>query len=134
MATLNDSSQRPRLPLSQSFRTQSAQDALAEIGPSARITLGEQTKQDLYQPESATAIASKLGGTTLAEQTQVRDLNEENLHHRLNASGSVQAIVVDDDVLFAGLQGGEIVVSRNLVSAVLIVHSSNYSGMVSRHI
>lgn len=30
--------------------------------------------------------------------------------HRLSTSGSVQALVVDDDVLFAGLQGGEIVV------------------------
>ncbi|KAK5078684.1 hypothetical protein LTR64_002901 [Lithohypha guttulata] len=41
--------------------------------------------------------------------TKAHPPNAERLHHRINASGSVQAIVVDVDVLFAGLQGGDIV-------------------------
>jgi len=116
MAAFNDNSQRPQLPLSQSFRAQSEQDALANVGSSARTTSNGQSSQTLHQTASATAIATKLEGANVADEDELQNLNEDNLHHRLNASGSVQAIVVDDDVLFAGLQGGEIVVSKKLRS------------------
>jgi len=106
MATSADTSQRPRLQFSQSFRTQATQDALAQDTPLARTITEE---QGLHIPDSATAIASKLEGLT-KNSLETLPLNEEYLHHRLNASGSVQAIAIDDDVLFAGLQGGEIVV------------------------
>lgn len=109
MATNIDGSQRPKLPVSLSFRSQATQNALAEIPSLARVTTNE---QGLNHPLSATATASKLEGSRNAEVSQCRPLDNERLHHRLNASGSVQAIVVDGDVLFAGLQGGDIVVSK----------------------
>ena len=37
--------------------------------------------------------------------------------HRLDAGGSVQALVVDDEILIAGLQGGQIAVRNIRVSA-----------------
>ena len=110
MATSADPSQRPRLQFSQSFRTQATQDAIAQDPSLARTTTDQQGS---YLPESATAIALKLEGATERPNFGSIPLSEDNLHHRLNASGSVQAIIVDDDVLFAGLQGGEIVVCRN---------------------
>lgn len=108
MATTTDPSQRPRLPVSQSFRNQATQDALAEIPPSARATTNGQGPDETL---SATAIASKLEGVRNGPVAENKSLDNDKLHHRLNASGSVQAIVVDGDVLFAGLQGGDIVVS-----------------------
>lgn len=105
MATSNDPSQRPKFQYSQSFRQQSTQDALAEVAPSARPS-------DVNPSLGTDTLNFGLDGI----DRQIHDtsntlLSEENLQHRLNASGSVQAIVVDDDVLFAGLQGGDIVVS-----------------------
>ena len=115
MATSADPSQRPRLQFSQSFRTQATQDAIAQDPSLARTT----DQQGSYLPESATAIASKLEGVAGKPNFESTPLSEDNLHHRLNASGSVQAIIVDDDVLFAGLQGGEIIVCRNSSSCPL---------------
>ena len=44
-----------------------------------------------------------------------------SLTHRLNTGGSVQALtILDDDCLIAGLQGGNILVSRTFFSGVLI--------------
>ena len=106
MATSADSVQRPKFQYSQSFRHQATQDALAEDPPLAR---GTREQQGLLGLESATATAAKLEDLTTNDDA-VTLLSEDNLHHRLNATGSVQAIVVDDDVLFAGLQGGDIVV------------------------
>jgi hypothetical protein len=107
MATSADPSQRPRLQFSQSFRTQATQDALAHDAPLARTTIDGQGSHLL---ESATAIASMFEGAAGKPKHETLPLSEDNLHHRLNASGSVQALVIDDDVLFAGLQGGDIVV------------------------
>lgn len=106
MASINDPSLRPKYQYSQSFRQQSTQDALADVAPSARPSnvnpsMGQESRI------SKSDIPSKQ-----IESNGSLSLSEENLQHRLNASGSVQAIVVDDDVLFAGLQGGDIVVSR----------------------
>lgn len=106
MAASADPCQRPRLQFSQPFRSQATQNALAQDAPLAHITTEEQGS---HFPESATAIASKLEGAT-ENSPETLPLSEENLHHRINASGSVQAIVIDDDVLFAGLQDGEITV------------------------
>lgn len=112
MATSNDNSQRPKLQFSQSYRTQATQDALAGMGPLARGTTGEQGS---HLPQSATAIAAKLEGAMENSKSDVQPLSKDNLHHRLNASRSVQALVVDDDVLFAGLEGGDIVVCYSLI-------------------
>lgn len=108
MATPGDTLQRPKFQYSQSFRQQSTQDALAEVPPSARPS-------DANAPKGDVTITPGLDGASKQGQNAgTISLSEENLQHRLNASGSVQAIVVDDDVLFAGLQGGDIVVSMNL--------------------
>lgn len=106
MATSTDSVQRPRLQFSQSFRTQATQEALAQDPSLARSITDEQGSHLL---ESATAIASKLEATH-GQSPETLPLSVDSLHHRLNASGSVQALVIDGDVLFAGLQGGDIVV------------------------
>lgn len=108
MATSSEPSQRPKFQYSQSFRQQSTQDALADVAPSARPS-------DVYPSVGADTSTSNLDGTdNHFHGNGIASLSEENLQHRLNASGSVQAIVVDDDVLFAGLQGGDIVVSMTL--------------------
>lgn len=39
------------------------------------------------------------------------DATNRSIAHRVKASRSVLALVVDDEYIFAGLQGGEIVVS-----------------------
>jgi hypothetical protein len=65
----------------------------------------------------ATSNGLDIVGQTALFSTDIAD-NESAIQtptervavHQLNATGSVQAVVVDDDVLFAGLQGGEIVV------------------------
>lgn len=130
MATSSDPLQRPKFQYSQSFRQQSTQDALAEVAPSARPS-------DSTDPlVGADIVTSKSGGTgRQLHNTDVPSLSEENLQHRLNASGSVQAIVVDDDVLFAGLQGGDIVVSIILAITVLFaVKALIATGVVARYI
>lgn len=108
MAARSDNSQRPKLPLSQSFRTQATQDALADLPSLGRPTTNEQGSSNI--PRSAVGLVSGLANGHDTAPVNTLSLDTENLHHRLNASGSVQAIVVDDDVLFAGLQGGDIVV------------------------
>lgn len=106
MATSNDTTQRPRLQFSQSFRTQLTQDAVADVAPLARSPAGEQGSHDSQTTVAEIPTTNGIQRST----TKAHPLNEERLHHRVNASGSVQAIVVDVDVLFAGLQGGDIVV------------------------
>lgn len=124
MATLSNSSQRPKYHYSQSFRLQATQDAIAEVAPSARPTSNEKPST------SASSVLSKLEGLNLdGSTTEPSHLSEENLQHRLNASGSVQAVVVDDDVLFAGLQGGDIVVG--FAVELEQVHSANFGGLVT---
>lgn len=107
MATVSNTSQRPRFPTSQSFRAQVTEDALAEDAPLARARTEE---QGLLSLENATKASNDKNSRQESAISRSQPLNAGNLHHRLNATGSVQAIVVDDDVLFGGLQGGDIVV------------------------
>lgn len=128
MATSNGPSQRPKFQFSQSFRSQSTQDALAEVAPSARTT-SDPHSSDILASDATTT--SNIEGISRHVATNGNfSLSEENLHHRLNASGSVQAIAVDDDVLFAGLQGGNIVVSMLHASLTSIL--LNPLGLVTR--
>lgn len=106
MATINNATQRPKFPTSQSFRTQVTETALAGDAPLARAIT---EKQGLSLPKDATKASNGTNGSE-ATPSQSQPLGTGILHHRLNATGSVQAIVIDDDVLFAGLQGGDIVV------------------------
>lgn len=129
MATIIDPFQRPKLPVSQSFRSQATQDALAEIPSLARATTNEQGSKYTL---SATAPASKLEGSRNGESSRREALDNEKLHHRLNASGSVQAIVVDGDVLFAGLQGGDIVVSDIKLNEQQL--AKDREGLVTRYL
>jgi hypothetical protein len=109
MASLDNTSQHPSSQQSLPH-LQATQDAVAEVASSARPT------SDANAWVGGAATSSKLDDTSKYEPVDgAPSLSEENLQHRLNASGSVQAIVVDDDVLFAGLQGGDIVVSIILV-------------------
>lgn len=73
----------------------------------------QQSQTETVAQDDTSAQASRVASqqSVAADQdtddaVQVKD----NLYHRLNATGSVQAIAIDDNVLFAGLQGGEIVV------------------------
>lgn len=117
MAASNDASQRPKYQYSQSFRLQSTQDALAEVASSARpASDANPSAGDVTRP------ANPEGTNKQNQSREIYSLSEENLQHRLNASGSVQAIVVDDDVLFAGLQGGDIVVSIITASAITMFY------------
>lgn len=111
MATSNNNIQNVILSSSQSFHTQSIQNADAETPPLAHVIANDQNGQGSQSAQSATAPVMKHGRIPAVNATELRSLNEENLHHRLNASGSVQAIAVDEDLVFAGLQDGEIVVS-----------------------
>lgn len=119
MATSNENNSNSRPPYSQSFRTHSTQNALAEIAPSARMIPNEESGQGPPLTKSVTAPVTNLEENSSVSATNIEGLSEENLHHRLNATGSVQAIVVEDDVLFAGLQGGEIVVSFTAYDTIL---------------
>lgn len=124
MASSNNASQQPDSQYSQSFHAQSTQDASTEVASSTRPT------SDVNTLVGGATTSPKLEGT--AKHNPVAEsiaLSEENLQHRLNASGSVQAIVVDDDVLFAGLQGGDIVVSTKFVFASFVVLST--TGLVA---
>jgi len=49
--------------------------------------------------------------------------------HRINATGSVQALIVDDDILIAGLQGGDIV-AWSLETYSLLVRIHAHQGSV----
>ena len=110
MATSTDPLQRPKFQYSQSFRHQATQDALADCPSLARTPL---EREGSYGVETINDTLSRLDTETTAN-VEALPLNEGDLHHRLNATGSVQAIVVDDDVLFAGLQGGDLVVRIGL--------------------
>lgn len=124
MASFNSISQRTGSQHSQSIHLQPTQDALAEIASSVRPT------SDANISAGNDTNLSKLEDSRSHDtSTGVRALSEENLQHRLNASGSVQAIVVDDDVLFAGLQGGDIVVSSLLTLS--FVNLTSVTGLVA---
>ena len=110
MATSTDSLQRPKFQYSQSFRHQATQDALADCPPLARTPI---ERQGSYGVETINDTLPRPDNDSSAN-IQALSLNEGILHHRLNATGSVQAIVVDDDVLFVGLQGGDLVVRIGL--------------------
>lgn len=108
MATSTDFPQRPKFQYSQSFRHQATQDAIAGDPPLSRVTV---ERQGSHGVESSNHSVSRLEDSkSTSSKSTALVLDEDNLHHRLNATGSVQAIVVDDDVLFAGLQGGDLVV------------------------
>lgn len=119
MASSNNISQPSGSHYSQAIHLHAAQDAPAEIALPARPT------SDGITSVGGATTSSKLGSVDHRDSgNDARALSEENLQHRLNASGSVQAIVVDDDVLFAGLQGGDIVVSRVLTRDFVNLTSS----------
>ena len=130
MAMPNDTSPRPKLPLSQSFRAQATSDAVASLPPLARGNTDQQGSESQL-PQSATALASKLEAKRQLPSLKSQPLSQENLHHRLNATGSVQAVVVDQDVLFAGLQGGDIVVCSTLLHSLSFL---TWPGLVLGHI
>lgn len=96
--------------------TQSQQD-LSTLRASVAVAQHQTSTQPspnevLVRDDTSTQASRLTSQQTVADNQEAEDVVpvKDSLYHRLNATGSVQAIAIDDEVIFAGLQGGEIVV------------------------
>lgn len=88
--------------------------------------MDEQSKAWESDPRSLTAQLAHDGTSRPASQIEC------GIGHRVQASRSVLALVIDDECVFAGLQGGDIVVRGDL--CLFGLHDSSRVGLVPGNI
>lgn len=73
------------------------------------IPLRNSTRSSTVQEDESDGSSSEVGSSLASAASASSPQNVKTPSHRIEAPGSVQAVAVDDDVLFAGVQGGSIV-------------------------